>query len=72
MTGYSIVYGCDTFLGGAIKLNWVWVLTRQAYVINSAAWTAMRETVFEVFRNKLSQPAYDPYTFLLNTIQNES
>ena len=28
--GHSIVYGCDTFVAGAIKLDWVWVLTRTA------------------------------------------
>ena len=28
--GYSIVYGCETFLAGAIKLDFVWVLTKTA------------------------------------------
>ena len=36
--GYSIVYGCDTYLGGAYKQDWNWVLTRQALVIGTAAW----------------------------------
>ena len=35
-TTRSIVYGCDTFLGGAIKFDWLWTLTRDPLAIDSA------------------------------------
>ena len=66
-TSYSVVYGCDTFLAGAIKLEWLWVLTRNALEINSADWTTMRNLVFGVITNKV--PSYDPTTRLRPTIQ---
>merc|ERR1712113_663715 len=49
-TGYSIVYGCETFIAGAIKLDYMWVITRQALEIGSAAWTAMTKTTFDIIR----------------------
>ena len=36
--GYSVVYGCDTFVAGAVKLDWLWVITRQPQDIGSASW----------------------------------
>merc|ERR1711915_839835 len=51
--GFSIVYGCDTFIAGAIKLDWMWVITRQALVIGSGAWTTMKTTVFDIIRQRL-------------------
>merc|ERR1712228_261936 len=68
--GYSIVYGCDTFIAGAIKLDWMWVITRQALVIGSGAWTTMKTTVFDIIRQRL--PDYDPDTFLLETVEGGS
>merc|ERR1712228_409960 len=66
--GYSIVYGCDTFLGGAIKLDYFWALTRSALVIDTPAWTNMKSTIFDLYRTKLPQPDYDPEANLEQTI----
>ena len=72
VNGYSIVYGCDTFIGGAIKLDWVWIITRSALEINSAAWSSIKTKTFDIFRDKLPQPHYDPDTFFKDTIQGTS
>ena len=50
----------------------MWVITRQALVINSAAWSAMKETTFNLIRTKLSQPEYEPETFLDESVAGES
>ena len=52
--GYSIVYGCDTYLAGAYIQDWSWVLTRPALVIGTAAWQSMKDTVFPIFNERLS------------------
>ena len=65
-SSYSIVVGCDTFLNGMIKLNWLWVLTRDPLEINSAEWLAMQTTVFNIINTKY--PSYDTAR-LRNTIQ---
>ena len=66
-TSYSIVYGCDTFLAGAIKLEWLWVLTRTALEIGTSDWTTMRDNVFDIITDRI--PSYDPTTRLRPTIQ---
>ena len=63
---YSIVVGCDTFLNGMIRLNWLWVLTRDPLVIDSAEWVAMQTTVFGIIASKY--PSYDYTTRLRNTV----
>ena len=65
-TGYSMVYGCDTFIAGAIKLDWMWVITRQANVIGSADWTSIKNKVWTQMANVL--PNYNPDTFFKATI----
>ena len=68
--GYSIVYGCDTFVAGAIKLDWMWVVTRSALVVNSAAWTSMKAIIWNDMAAKL--PSYNPDTFFKSTISGVS
>ena len=68
--GYSIVYGCDTFIAGAVKLDWMWVITRQALVINSTAWNTMKTTIWNAMAAKL--PNYNPDTFFKATISGTS
>ena len=55
-TTHSVVYACDTFGAGAVKLDWLWVVTRAANAIGSAAHTAMKTTVFDVINSKLENP----------------
>ena len=64
---HSVVYGCDSFLGGMIKLDWLWVITRVPNAIGSAAHTAMKNTVFKVITDKLED--FDPTTRLRPTEQ---
>ena len=47
--GYSLVYGCDTFVAGAVKLDWVWVITRSALVIGSADWNTVKSRIVSAF-----------------------
>ena len=56
-TTHTVVYGCDTFLMNAIKLEWLWSLTRVPLLIGSAAHTTMTDTVFKVIADKL--PNFD-------------
>ena len=37
----AVVYACDTFMAGAIKFDWLWILTRAPLAIGSAAHKAM-------------------------------
>ena len=66
-TSYSVVYGCDSFIAGMIKLEWMWVLTRNPLEINSADWTSMQTTVFNAITTKI--PTFDPNTRMRSTIQ---
>lgn len=45
---HAVVYACDTFAAGAVKVDWLWVLTRTPLAIGSAAHSAMETTVFDV------------------------
>ena len=56
-TTHTVVYGCDTFLANAIKLEWLWSLTRTPLAIGEAAHTLMSDTVLKVIRDKL--PNFD-------------
>ena len=67
LTSYSIVYGCDSFIAGMVKFEWLWVLTRDPLEVNSADWTTMQNTVFPSIQSKL--PNYDPNTRLRTNIQ---
>ena len=53
---YSVVYACDTFFAGAVKFDWLWVITRTANAIGSAAHTAMKDTVYAIINSKLENP----------------
>ena len=68
--GYVIVYGCDTYLGGAYKQDWNWILTREALVIGSSAWQSIKDTVFQIFNEKL--PSYDAETEFTATVSGTS
>ena len=63
---YSVVYACDTFGAGAVKFDWLWVVTRTANAIGSAAHTAMKNTVFDIINSKLDDFG-DPDTRLRPT-----
>ena len=68
--GYSLVYGCDTFIAGAVKLDWIWVITRQALVIGSADWNTVKSRVKSAFADRL--PSYNFDTFMEQTIEGTS
>ena len=51
---HSVVYGCDNFIGGMIRFDWLWTLTRVPNPIGSAAHTEMEDTVFKLIYEKLS------------------
>lgn len=63
----SVVYGCDTFLGGALKLDWMWALTRDPLEIGSAGHTAITNTIFDVITSAI--PDYTPKKTLRPTQQ---
>ena len=63
--GYSLVYGCNTLLAGAFKVDYMWVLTKTALQIGTAAHTTMKTTVFDILNTKL--PSYDWDTFFVDT-----
>ena len=63
---YSIIYGCDTTLAGAVKFEWMWVLSRTALSIGSAAWNTRKDLIFSTIESKL--PDYDPEDKLRPTI----
>ena len=54
---HTVIYGCDTYLANAIKLEWIWSLTRVPNAIGSAAHTLLSDTVLKVIKDKL--PNYD-------------
>ena len=64
-TTHSVVYGCDTFLAGAIKFDWLWALTRVPNAIGSSAHSLMEATIFKVITDKLEK--FDPETRLRPT-----
>ena len=64
---HSVVYGCDNYIGGMVKLDWLWTLSRVPNAIGSAAHTVLKDTVFKVIRSKLDN--FDPDTRLRPTEQ---
>ena len=68
--GYAVVYGCDTYLNGAYKQDWNWIVTRQALVIGSAAWQTMKDVVFTAFNEAL--PDYDAETYFQASVSGTS
>ena len=67
-TTRSVVYACDSFLGNAIKLDWLWVVTRDALAIGSPEHTQMKDEVFATINSKLEDFG-DPETRLRPTQQ---
>ena len=65
---YSVVYACDTFYGGALKFDWLWVITRAPFAIGSVDHTTMKEKVFGVIGSELEHFG-DPATRLRPTQQ---
>ena len=65
-TSYSIVYNCDPFVGGVVKIEYLWVLTRDQLEVDSADWITMRDTVWAIIREKVGD-AIDPETDLRPT-----
>ena len=66
--GYSVVYGCQVYLGGAIKLDWMWVITRSALEIGTSNWNTVKTNVWAAINKYL--PGLDPDTFLLQTTES--
>ena len=64
---YIIHTDTISFLNGMIKLDWLWVLTRDPLEIGSADWNTMQTNVFNIIQTKL--PNYDPNTRLYSTVQ---
>lgn len=64
---HSVVYGCDTFVGGMVKLDWLWALTRVPNAIGSAAHSLMKTTIFKVITDRLED--FDPEDRLRPTEQ---
>ena len=62
-----IIYGCDTFLAGAIKIDWMWALSRNPLSIGTAAWTTRKNEVFAEIDAEL--PDYDPEENFHETVQ---
>ena len=69
-TTHSVVYGCDNFGAGAVKLDWLWAITRVPNAIGSATHDAMKATIFGVINDKLED--FDPETRLRPTEQTEA
>ena len=67
-TTRTVVYGCDTFGGGAIKFDWLWTLTRTPLAIGSADHTQMKNELFATINSKLEDFG-DPETRLRPTQQ---
>ena len=59
---YSVVYNCDNFAGGMVKVEYLWILTRVPEAIGSTAWNTMRDTVWAIVDSKVGDritPATD-------------
>lgn len=52
---YSVVYNCDAFSGGMVKVEYLWVLTRTQLAIDSADWIAMRDNVWAIISEKVGE-----------------
>lgn len=52
---YSVVYNCDAFSGGMVKVEYMWVLTRTPLAIDSADWIAMRDNVWAIISEKVGE-----------------
>ena len=63
---YSIVYNCDAFSGGMVKVEYLWVLSRTPYEIDSADWVTFRDERFATIREKVGD-YIDPDTDLRPT-----
>ena len=66
-TTHSVVYGCDNYIAGMIRFDWLWTLTRTPNAIGSADHTTMKTTVFNIIKDKLDD--FDPDTRLRPTQQ---
>ena len=64
-TTHSVVYGCDNFISGMIRFEWLWTLARKPEPKDNRA--AYETTVFDIIKSKLSD--YDPTTRLRPTEQ---
>ena len=62
---HSVVYGCDNFVGGMIRFDWLWTLSRVPNAIGSSAHTVLKDTIFKVINSKLSD--FNPLTRLRAT-----
>ena len=54
---HIIVYSCTPIVGGAAKLEYLWILTRKNFNIGDADHTEMRDRMFKKIRQIL--PLYD-------------
>lgn len=56
-SSYSIVHSCSGYLASALKLEFLWVLTREPLVPGSAEFNRIQEKTFAIIREKL--PEFD-------------
>ena len=47
-TSYTIVYSCSGILANMIKLDWMWILTREPLVPNSQEWLDMQALTYGI------------------------
>ena len=66
--GHSVVYGCDNFVSGMIRFEWLWTLAREPRAKDDR--TDYENTVFSIIKEKLSD--YDPDTRLRPTEQTRA
>ena len=52
-TGHSVIYACDNFSAGMIKVEWLWVLVRDALEIGTSDHDTMKAKVFDIIDEKL-------------------
>ena len=50
---YSVVYNCDDFVGGMVKVEYMWILTREALEVNTPDWVAMKDKLFTIVKDKV-------------------
>ena len=60
-TTHTIVHGCDNFVAGMVKVDWLWSLTRTPLAVGSSDHTAITTTIFNTLKEKL--PSFDTSLF---------
>ena len=61
------MYGCDNFLAGALKIEWMWALSRTPLSIGTGAWDTFKDEIYAKINAEL--PDYDPDENFHETVQ---